>query len=120
SAPAEDAITRTALAVEPRDGRLCVFMPPVATIEDYLAIIAAVEATAAQLATPVHIEGYAPPTDPRLDFIKVTPDPGVIEVNLHPARSWREVVDIAQQLYEDARLTRLGAQKFMRDGRHTA
>jgi uncharacterized protein (DUF2126 family)/transglutaminase-like putative cysteine protease len=117
SAPAEDAIARTALAVEPRDGRLCVFMPPVAAIEDYLAIVAAVEATAAQLAMPVHIEGYAPPIDPRLDFIKVTPDPGVIEVNLHPARTWREAVEISQGLYADARAIRLGSEKFMRDGR---
>jgi uncharacterized protein (DUF2126 family) len=68
---------------------------------------------------PVHIEGYAPPLDPRLDFIKVTPDPGVIEVNLHAARSWREAVDISQHVYEDARLTRLGTEKFIRDGRHT-
>ena len=117
--PAEDALVRTALAVEPRDGRLNVFMPFVGALEDYLAIIAAVEATAAQLAMPVHIEGYAPPDDPRLDFIKITPDPGVIEVNLHAARSWREAVDISQHLYEEARLTRLGTAKFTRDGRQT-
>jgi uncharacterized protein (DUF2126 family)/transglutaminase-like putative cysteine protease len=116
-AMAEDAIVRTALAVEPRDGRLNVFMPYVGTLEDYLAVLAAVEQAAAQLKLPVHLEGYAPPTDARLDFIKVTPDPGVIEVNLHAARSWREAVDISQHLYEDARLTRLGAEKFMRDGR---
>ena len=118
-AAAEDAIVRTALAVEPRDGRLNVFMPFVGTLEDYLAVLAAIEAATAQLKVPVHIEGYAPPDDPRLAVIKVTPDPGVIEVNLHPARSWREAVDIAHQLYEDARLTRLGTEKFMRDGRHT-
>ncbi|MEA2876777.1 MAG: hypothetical protein QOF14_1973 [Hyphomicrobiales bacterium] len=117
--PAEDGIVRTALAVEPRDGRICVFMPFVGALDDYLAVLSAVEAAAAQLKLPVHIEGYAPPDDPRLDVIKVTPDPGVIEVNLHPARSWREAVGISQQLYEDARLTRLGAEKFMRDGRRT-
>ena len=116
---AEDAIVRTALGVEPRAGRLNVFMPLVSTIEDYLGVLAAVEATAATLKTPVHIEGYAPPDDARLDFIKVTPDPGVIEINLHPARSWREAVDISQHVYEEARLTRLGAEKFMADGRHT-
>ena len=117
--PAEDGIVRTALSVEPRDGRLCVFMPYVGTLEDYLAVLLAVEAAAAQHELPVHIEGYAPPDDPRLDVIKVTPDPGVIEVNLHPARSWREAVGISQQLYENARLTRLGSEKFMRDGRRT-
>ena len=119
AASAEDEIVRTALAVEPRDGRLCVFMPYVGVVEDYIAVLAAVESAAETSSMPVHIEGYAPPIDPRLDFIKVTPDPGVIEVNLHAARSWREAVDISQQLYDDARLTRLGTEKFMRDGRQT-
>ena len=67
----------------------------------------------------MHIEGYGPPDDPRLDFIKVTPDPGVIEINLHPAHTWRQAVAISHGVYEDARATRLGAEKFMRDGRHT-
>ena len=115
----DDKPVRTALSVEPRDGRLCVFMPYVATLEDYVAVVAAVEATVAQLKLPVHIEGYPPPIDPRLDFIKVTPDPGVLEVNLHPARSWREAVAISQGVYADARATRLATEKFMRDGRQT-
>jgi len=117
--PAEDGIVRTALAVEPGDGRLNAFMPYVGTMEDYLSVLAAVEAAAARLKTPVHIEGYAPPDDPRLDVIKVTPDPGVLEVNLHPARSWRELVAISQGVYEDAQLTNLAAQKFKRGGRAT-
>jgi uncharacterized protein (DUF2126 family) len=110
---------RTALAVEPRDGHLCVFMPPVTQLEDYLALLAAVEATAADLNLPVQVEGYPPPVDHRLNLIKVTPDPGVIEVNIHPAFKWREAVETTRGLYEDARLARLGTDKFMTDGRHT-
>jgi uncharacterized protein (DUF2126 family)/transglutaminase-like putative cysteine protease len=112
-------IVRTALCVEPRQGRLHVFMPPVATLEDYLELLTAVEDTAAQQGTPIVIEGYAPPTDPRLNVLKVTPDPGVIEVNLHPATGWNQLVDHTTALYEQARQSRLGTEKFMIDGRHT-
>lgn len=110
---------RTALSVEPRDGRLCVFMPPVERIEDYLELIAAAEAAAANLGLPVHIEGYAPPHDERINVIRVAPDPGVIEVNIHPAAGWKDCVDITTAVYEEARQSRLGADKFMIDGRHT-
>ena len=88
-------------------------------LEDYLELVTAVEDTAAALAMPVVVEGYLPPHDPRLDHIKVTPDPGVIEVNVHPAHHWDELVDITTSVYEDARLSRLGTEKFDLDGTHT-
>ncbi len=112
-------IVRTALCVEPRNGRLHIFMPPTEYLEDYLELVATIEETARELQTPVVLEGYLPPTDHRLNHLKVTPDPGVIEVNLHPAHSWDELVDQTTTLYEEAHQARLGTEKFMVDGRHT-
>lgn len=109
----------TALCVESRGGRLHVFLPPTQTLEHYLDIIASVEATASKLKMPVVIEGYQPPHDLRLTRLPVTPDPGVIEVNIHPSASWEALVHNTNTLYEQARLTRLGSEKFMLDGRHT-
>ena len=112
-------ITRTALCVEPRGGNLYVFFPPLAALEDYLELLGAVEATAAELGTPVVLEGDPPPRDPRLKQLSITPDPGVIEVNIHPASDWNELVDQTEFLYEAARASRLSPEKFMLDGRHT-
>lgn len=133
---AKDTV-RTALCVEVRDPQrangpraetakhdaeqrvLYVFMPPLAQLEQYLALVEAVEATAAELQLPLVLEGYPPPRDPRLSLLQVTPDPGVIEVNIHPAHDWGELVDHAEFLYDAAHRTRLTTEKFMLDGRHT-
>ena len=93
-------------------------MPPVARLEDYLDLLTAIEATASELQLPVVIEGYKPPSDHRLAHFQITPDPGVIEVNTHPAQNWRELVDMTTTLYEEARKSRLSTEKFMLDGRH--
>ena len=118
-ATAPQTLVRTALCVEARQGTLHIFMPPVEQVEDYLQLVAAVEDTAAELSMPVRIEGYTPPHDYRVQHFKVTPDPGVIEVNLQPARKWDELVRNTTTLYEEARQSRLGTEKFMLDGRHT-
>jgi uncharacterized protein (DUF2126 family) len=128
-------ITRTALVVEARNpdrasgpkveangkggGVLYVFMPPLSKLDDYLDLLAAVEATAAELAVQIVLEGYPPPRDPRMKLLQVTPDPGVIEVNIHPATDWTELVDHTEFLYQAAHETRLSTEKFMIDGRHT-
>ena len=115
--PEIDGAVRTALTTEVRDGVIHVFMPPVETVEDYLDLLAAVEETAIDLGVQVQIEGYTPPADSRLNVIRVAPDPGVIEVNIHPAKNWRQAVDTTMGLYEDARQSRLGTDKYMIDGR---
>ncbi|MEI6303395.1 MAG: transglutaminase family protein [Betaproteobacteria bacterium] len=112
-------VVRTALVLEARGGRLHVFLPPLQRLEDFVNLIAAIENVAAALKMPVRTEGYGPPFDTRLKVLNVTPDPGVIEVNIHPAKSWDELVQNTTILYEEARLGRLGTEKFMLDGRHT-
>jgi uncharacterized protein (DUF2126 family) len=135
----DPSVVRTALCVEVRDPTrangpkaeaaadkkgnkssvLYVFMPPLARLEDYLALVSAVETTALKLDMKVVMEGYPPPRDPRLKLLQVTPDPGVIEVNIHPAHNWTELVNHTEFLYQAAFETRLSAEKFMTDGRHT-
>lgn len=113
------SVVRTALCFEPREGKLHLFLPPVTHLENYVALVHAIEEAASELQLPVVIEGYEPPKDPRLQKLLLTPDPGVIEVNIHPASHWDELVHNIETLYEQAHQARLGAEKFMLDGRHT-
>ncbi|WP_077036366.1 DUF2126 domain-containing protein [Pelomonas sp. KK5] len=131
----DPTVVRSALCVEVRDPRrangpkaeqqgiasgvLYVFMPPLAKLEDYLLLLGHVEATARELGVKIVLEGYPPPRDPRLKLLQVTPDPGVIEVNIHPASGFDELVYNTEFLYEAARLSRLSSEKFMIDGKHT-
>ena len=112
-------VIRTTLCIEPRDGRLHVFMPPMTHLEYFVSLLEHLESVAKTLDLPIVIEGYEPPKDPRLQKFLITPDPGVIEVNIHPAANWEELVHNTETLYHQAYLSRLGAEKFMLDGRHT-
>ena len=135
-------LSRTALCIEVRDpkrangpkakadtsrpgeviaekGALYIFMPPMERLEDYLDLLTAIEATAQTLGVSIVLEGYPPPRDHRMKMLAVTPDPGVIEVNIHPAYNWKELVAHTEFLYDIAHKTRLSAEKFMADGRHS-
>jgi uncharacterized protein (DUF2126 family)/transglutaminase-like putative cysteine protease len=114
-----ESVVREAMCIEVREGRLHIFMPPLDYLEDYVELIAAIEKTTSALKMAVIIEGYEPPRDPRMQKLLVTPDPGVIEVNVHPSNNWDELVATTTSLYEEARLSRLSTEKFMLDGRHT-
>ncbi|MCR0981481.1 transglutaminase family protein [Roseomonas populi] len=111
-------VVRTALTVEARGGIIHVFFPPLYEAVDWLDLAAAVEATAKETGRKVILEGYLPPRDPGLMSFSVTPDPGVIEVNVHPYASWAEGVQRTEELYEEARQVGLASEKFMLDGRH--
>jgi uncharacterized protein (DUF2126 family) len=113
-------LIRPALCVQAREGRLHVFLPYASNLADYLELVAAVEDTCQYLETPVWLEGYPPPSDPRLRSFSLTPDPGVLEVNLPPASNWDELEQINSVLFEEARRNRLTAQKFAYDGGHVA
>ena len=108
------------MCAEPRNGVLYIFMPPARELEHYLELIAAVEAAAEALAQPIILEGYEPPSDPRIGNFRVTPDPGRHRSQHsavgRPGTSWS---DRTTFLYEAARESRLSTEKFMLDGRHT-
>ena len=110
---------RTALCVEPRNGILHVFLPPLTTLEAYLELVSAVEGTALALAQPIRVEGYPPLSDPRLVKFELTPDPGVLEVNIQPTTSWNAMSELTTVLYEQARQVGLSTEKFDLDGRHS-
>jgi uncharacterized protein (DUF2126 family)/transglutaminase-like putative cysteine protease len=112
-------IIKTALCIELRKGKLCIFMPPLKYAEHYLDLTASIESTAEKLNLKVLIEGYEPPYDYRLTKLSLAPDPGVLEVNIHPSKSWKELVNNYDILFEQARLSRLGTEKFNLDGKHT-
>jgi uncharacterized protein (DUF2126 family) len=113
-------LIRPSLCVQVREGRLHVFLPYASSLADYLDLVAAIEDTCQYLHKPVWLEGYAPPSDPRLRSFSVTPDPGVLEVNLPPASNWDELERINTVLFEEARKNRLTAEKFNYDGGHVA
>jgi uncharacterized protein (DUF2126 family) len=115
-----EQVIRPALSVEARQGRIHVFLPYTTKLLDYVQLIEAVEDTAAHLEVPIWIEGYAPPSDPRLRSFSITPDPGVLEVNLPPAANWDELEHINTVVAEEARACRLAAEKFAYDGKHTS
>lgn len=112
-------IIKTALCVEARGGKLFLFIPPLKVLESYIDLLYTIEKVATELGMPIIIEGYHPPADNRLQKLVVAPDPGVVEVNIHPATSWKEINHNYDKLFEFAKMSRLGADKFMLDGRHT-
>lgn len=112
-------VIKTAVSVEAREGILYIFLPPVDYLEHYVDLVYCIERTAKKLQLPIRIEGYEPPKDNRLQKLVVSPDPGVIEVNIHPSSDWKECLHHMNVLYEEARLARLGTEKFMVDGKHT-
>ena len=111
---------RTALVVQARDGFVHVFLPPLEKLEMFSELLGVLDRAARRTRTPIVLEGYGPPPDPRINHLSITPDPGVIEVNVHPTSSWTELADLTQTLYATARACRLGAETFAVDGRHSA
>jgi uncharacterized protein (DUF2126 family) len=113
-------LIRPSLCVQVREGRLHIFLPYISSAPDFLELINAVEDTCEYLQKPVWIEGYPPPIDIRIKSLGLTPDPGVLEVNLPPARDWTELEMINELVFKEALRQRLVAEKFACDGSHHA
>jgi uncharacterized protein (DUF2126 family)/transglutaminase-like putative cysteine protease len=109
----------TALSVEVRNGHLHVFLPPFVALEDALSMLSVLEHAAEICGEPIVLEGYPLPRDPRIQTLVVAPDPGVLEINIHPANTWRELVEITETVHKYARLSSLATETFQIDGRHS-
>lgn len=110
---------KTALCLHIKEGKIGVFLPPFDSIDPFLEVIATLQHVAKTLNMPIMIEGYQPPFDKRIEKLVVAPDPGVIEINIHPSTNWGDIVKNYDILFEEAKNVKLGAQKFMLDGKHT-
>lgn len=111
-----DAAPRTALSIEVRDGRLCIFMPPLTHLEHYLELLAAIEHAASRLVVPLIIEGYEPPQDHRLRCFKLEPQAGILKVWLPEAHSWQRQLELIETTYEEAYQVGLQAERVAADG----
>jgi uncharacterized protein (DUF2126 family)/transglutaminase-like putative cysteine protease len=114
-----EGMPTTALCVQVRDGRMHVFLPPLVEHDHAAALLGIVEDVASEARRTIVVEGYLPPADPRTTRLVVTTDPGVIEVNVQPARSWRELVDVTSGVHDAARVSQLGTETFALDGAHS-
>ena len=113
-----DSAPTTAVVAETRDGLLYIYLPPTAELEHFVDLVRRVEAAAAKAGCQVVVEGYGPPPDPRITSMSITPDPGVIEVNVAPTASFADQKQQLETLYEQARLARLSTESFDVDGTH--
>ncbi|WCL49344.1 transglutaminase family protein [Leptospira sp. GIMC2001] len=110
--------SKSALCVQVRNGNIRVFLPPMYNLESFLELIVAIEKASEITGLSIILEGYDPIRDTRLERFQITPDPGVIEVNLHPSSSFAEILGKTEILYETSETVKLTAEKFMLDGRH--
>jgi uncharacterized protein (DUF2126 family)/transglutaminase-like putative cysteine protease len=107
---------KTALCVSIREGMLYVFLPPVPYLEHFLLLLHHIEQVAAAMQIPLVLEGYAPPQDTRLASFSITPDPGVIEVNMPPASNTTQLARTLNIIYEQAQQLDLTTLKYLMDG----
>ena len=111
------AAIRTALCVEPREGYLYVFLPPLPSAARFCELVRAVDEVSASLDIPVVMEGYPPPKSFDLLSFAVTPDPGVLEVNIPPTRTSREHASLMEAVFDAAAHSGLVSEKYQVDGR---
>jgi uncharacterized protein (DUF2126 family) len=115
-APALSTV-RTALSVETREGTVFVFLPPLASAEDFFALLAEIDAVRRDLGIEVMLEGYPPPSSPLLKRLAITPDPGVLEVNVPPTRDTQSYVRLMETVFDAALHAGLHCEKYQVDGR---
>jgi uncharacterized protein (DUF2126 family)/transglutaminase-like putative cysteine protease len=108
---------RTALCIEPRDGTLWCFVPPLPSFADFCDLVRAIDRTRGELGIDISVEGYPPPPSPEARKFAVTPDPGVLEVNIPPTATSRQAAELHDTVFEAALACGLSAERYLLDGR---
>ncbi len=115
--PDDSPAPPTAICVEYREDRLCVFLPPLPDLGQFQRLLKAVDQTASELGLPVLLEGYGPPPSPALELLTAEPETGTLRLRLPLTTSWQQELDWLEDAYRLAGRLGLATQQRYEDGR---
>ncbi|MBX3271016.1 MAG: transglutaminase family protein [Sandaracinaceae bacterium] len=108
------------VALGSEDGHVALELPAFESVDLFVGFLGVVAAAARALPLDALIlRGYPPPVDDRVAFTTVTPDPGVVEVNMAPCRSATELHHASRAIHAAAAAAELSPARRQYNGEVT-